>query len=112
MIAGTKVHALRYAAMRADGNLGEIVNPEIFAQPRVLADFQIPGELHTQAGFYMHAFSDFCAEKPKQPSAERRRRDEVRSQEWQGHKVPQGLNENRRPPNEFGVIGMAEIYGQ
>ena len=71
MIAGTKVHALRYAAMRADGNLGEIVNPEIFAQPRVLADFQIPGELHAQAGFYVHAVSDFCTKEPQQPAAAR-----------------------------------------
>jgi hypothetical protein len=42
--------------------VGEIVDPQIFSEPRMLPNFEIPGKFDSQTGLDVHAFTDLRTE--------------------------------------------------
>ncbi len=46
VVAGAEVDALGEADIIFDGDGGEVVDPEVFAEPAVVADGESPGEFH------------------------------------------------------------------
>ncbi len=46
---GAEVSALRYAAVRSDLHFGQIVDPDILADPAVIADGESPRKFHPHA---------------------------------------------------------------
>ncbi len=51
MVAGAEVDVLGDAAVVADGDGSEVVDPGVFADPGVVADGESPGEFDGDAGF-------------------------------------------------------------
>lgn len=68
MVTGAQIRPLRDAAIRTDRDIVEIVDPDILAEPRVIPNFESPGELHSYARFDLHALADLGTERTKEPS--------------------------------------------
>ena len=56
--------------MVANGDLAEVVDPHIFANPRVVANGKFPGVLDGDARFEDHAATHFGAEKAQEGALE------------------------------------------
>ena len=69
--ARAEVGALRYAAMIADLDGRQIVQPDPLAYPAVVSDIQSPGEFHPDPGFDGHVVADPCAEERQHEATER-----------------------------------------
>lgn len=61
--AGADVCALRYAAMRADFDVGKIVDPGAFADPAEVANGELPGKFHADQRLDVDALSNARAER-------------------------------------------------
>lgn len=80
MISRAQIGALRNTSVRTNGDLRQVINPRVFADPTVVSNLEIPRELHSNARLDVNAFTQTGPEKPEQPAAKRRRSDHARSQ--------------------------------
>jgi hypothetical protein len=85
MASRAEIDALRQAAMLADTDVGEIVEPDMFTDPAVVADFQPPGKLHHDSGLDRDATADARAEQTEQKHAQ--------AGSWQGGRDQQRLDQ-------------------
>jgi hypothetical protein len=79
VIACAKVCALRKAAVFLDLYVRQIVNPQIFTQPRMLANLEIPRKFHSQAGLDVDALPYLCSKEAQQAATKPRGRQQMRS---------------------------------
>jgi hypothetical protein len=79
VIACAKVCALRKAAVFLDLYVRQIVNPQIFTQPRMLANLEIPRKFHSQAGLDVDALPYLCSKQAQQAATKPRGRQQMRS---------------------------------
>jgi len=77
VIACAKVCALRKAAVFLDLYVRQIVNPQIFTQPRMLANLEIPRKFHSQAGLDVDALPYLCSKQAQQAATKPRGRDQM-----------------------------------
>ena len=63
VVSAKKQGALREAAVAADCDLAEVVDPHVLADPAVVTDGQFPGVLDGDARFEDHAAPDACTEE-------------------------------------------------
>jgi hypothetical protein len=80
-ITGTEIRALREAAVVADADGGERVNPDALADPAVIADDEVPGVLHVDVVTDDDALTDARAEEAEKSDAESRRGEQVGAEE-------------------------------
>jgi hypothetical protein len=64
MISGAEVRSLGYTAVGSNSNCGEIIDPDVLAEPSILADLQIPRELYANAWLNINTGADLRAEQP------------------------------------------------
>jgi hypothetical protein len=95
--------------MRTQSYLGQIIDPQVFSEPSVIADLEIPRKFYAETGFDIYAFADLGTKEAQEKAAERRRNDPLRAQQRKPAKVPRGLNQPWRAANQLRVIGDAEI---
>ena len=62
MVATKEHRPLTDAAIRTDNNSCKIVNPDIFAYPRIVTNFQKPRIFYIYARFNHYASSNFGSE--------------------------------------------------
>jgi hypothetical protein len=79
VIACAKVCALRKAAVFLDLYVRQIVNPQIFTQPRMLANLEIPRKFHSQARLDVDALPYLCPKQAQQAATKPRGRDQMGS---------------------------------
>jgi hypothetical protein len=72
VVAGAEVEALGEADVVFNHNRGEVVDPEGFAEPAVVADGESPGEFDFDAGFDADALAEGGAEAAQEPDFEAR----------------------------------------
>jgi hypothetical protein len=65
VVAGAEIGSLRNAGMRSDRDRGEIIDPNVFAEPAVVANFEVPGEFDSNAWLYVDALADTGSEQAK-----------------------------------------------
>src|SRR6266478_8401164 len=65
MTSRAEISTLRQTAMIADADFGKVVEPDMFADPAMIADFQPPRKLHHDAGLDRDVAADARAEQPK-----------------------------------------------
>lgn len=70
MVATKEIGTLTDTAMAADTHQVQIVNPNPFANPSMVADLEFPRILDVNSGFDNDAFSDLRSEAPKDCSFE------------------------------------------
>jgi hypothetical protein len=75
MISRAEISSLRNTAMRTDTDLGQIVDPQIFPQPRMIADLEVPRKLDAKTGLNVNALADLRSEQAKKPASKRRGSD-------------------------------------
>ena len=66
MVAAKEEGALGEAAVVAEGDLAEVVNPYVLADPAVVTDGEFPGVLDGDARLEDHAAPHFGAEKAQE----------------------------------------------
>ena len=65
VITGAKIGALRNADVRANDNRGQIIDPDIFAEPAVIARFEVPGKFDANARLDIDALADVSSKQSK-----------------------------------------------
>jgi hypothetical protein len=65
MIPSTEVSSLRYAAVGSYTDRRKIIYPNVFAQPSIIANFQIPREFDLKTRFDIDALPNPRAESPQ-----------------------------------------------
>jgi hypothetical protein len=56
--------------VRSNRHFCQIVDPEVFPQPGILSDVEIPGKLYSETRLDVYAFADFRAKYTEQAAAE------------------------------------------
>ena len=90
MTSRTKICALRYAAVRSNRNLIEIVYPYSFTNPTVIANRQLPRKFHAHTWFYNHPLTYVGPKKPQKSTAPTRTR-QPRGEGQPRHNCPERL---------------------
>ena len=95
VVSAKKQGALREAAVVAEGDLTEVVDPHVLADPAVVTDDQFPGVLDGDARFEDHAAPDVRTEKAQEGAFEGARPGEPGLEEQAGDDDPQDTHEPR-----------------
>jgi hypothetical protein len=66
MASCAQVNALGNAAIGTNSYGRQIIDPNVFAYPRMIADLQAPRELDTHTLFDIHVLSNLRAKRPEQ----------------------------------------------
>jgi hypothetical protein len=78
-----------------NGDLIEIIDPHIFADPRMMADFQTPGVFHAHPWFDHDTLADTGSEYAQQPPADGGGREDGTTQHGLAEEEPQRANQAR-----------------
>ena len=70
VVAAQKQGALGEAAVVAEGDLAEVVDPHVLTDPAVVTDGEFPWVLDGNARLEDHAASDVCAKKAQEGALE------------------------------------------
>ena len=91
VVASAEVNALRQTNVVFDDDGGKVVDPEVFAEPAVVADGKPPGEFDFDAGFDADALAEGGTEAAQEPDFEAREGKEIAGEEWGTERVPEQL---------------------
>ena len=88
MISRAEVGALRDAHVAADRDRDKVIDPDIFANPSVVADDEVPRVFHLNAGFDLDTMANLGAKGTEKDAAEAGEWVQVRPQNWQAEEKP------------------------
>lgn len=103
VVSCAQISRLRNAAMRADGDVGKVVDPGILSDPGVIADCQPPREFDAHAGLDRHAVADTRAEQAQQNTT-MSRTWKLRANKQTLHYEPERLNPYGLCSRKGGII--------
>ena len=105
VVAAKEEGALGEAAVVAEGDLAEVVDPHVLANPAVVTDGEFPGVLDGDARFEDHAAADVGAEKAKEGTLEGAGPRKPSLEEQAGDEDPQ----DTREPRARAVVRVVEL---
>lgn len=108
MIATQEHGTLREATIGSDFHVFEVVNPHLFTDPTVLANFQKPRVFNVHAGFNNHSTTYFRAENAQQEAFKRRKWEKRIDEEKRVHNKPK-CAQHRGTRLVPGVVESAEV---